>query len=245
MNVIQDISNWSDQWSLTISHIAHCSALRLEAAGSAKCQTSVRKPVDLYVEGAWFESQHRNLLSWLKFCGFPQSVQADIRIVLWLSRDHFPNLSISSFMCRPTFLHCNPQKKVQKIVVYQTAWCHIPEDINFLALDSFSFGCWCVNISLLFRLGTREKARESVQEGAVETILVATDRLFASTGDAAEMVRQARVLGQATAQLIQAIKVTWDGWVLVSQCRSLHATPCCPLWDFWLIKWNQTNWLKQ
>jgi hypothetical protein len=41
----------------------------------------------------------------------------------------------------------------------------------------------------------------------VETILVATDRLFASTGDAAEMVRQARVLGQATAQLIQAIKV--------------------------------------
>jgi hypothetical protein len=60
---------------------------------------------------------------------------------------------------------------------------------------------------LLFRLGTREKARESVQEGAVETILIATDRLFASTGDAAEMVHQARVLGQATAQLIQAIKV--------------------------------------
>nr|CAD7458197.1 unnamed protein product [Timema tahoe] len=56
------------------------------------------------------------------------------------------------------------------------------------------------------KMGTREKARESIQEGAVETILVATDRLFASTGDAAEMVRQARVLGQATAQLIQAIK---------------------------------------
>ncbi|XP_063237314.1 talin-1 isoform X2 [Bacillus rossius redtenbacheri] len=54
--------------------------------------------------------------------------------------------------------------------------------------------------------GTRERARESIQEGAVETILVATDRLFASTGDAGEMVRQARVLGQATAQLIQAIK---------------------------------------
>ena len=46
-----------------------------------------------------------------------------------------------------------------------------------------------------------------MQEGAVETILIATDRLFASTGDAAEMVHQARVLGQATAQLIQAIKV--------------------------------------
>jgi hypothetical protein len=73
--------------------------------------------------------------------------------------------------------------------------------------------------SLLFRLGTREKARESVQEGAVETILVATDRLFASTGDAAEMVHQARVLGQATAQLIQAIKVM----VLVQQEAGLDS----------------------
>lgn len=78
--------------------------------------------------------------------------------------------------------------------------------------------------SLLFRLGTREKARESVQEGAVETILVATDRLFASTGDAAEMVRQARVLGQATAQLIQAIKVI----VLVQmEAVSCHITCVC------------------
>ncbi|XP_014474910.1 PREDICTED: talin-1 isoform X3 [Dinoponera quadriceps] len=51
-----------------------------------------------------------------------------------------------------------------------------------------------------------ERAKESVQEGAVETILVATDKLFASTGDAGEMVRQARVVGQATAQLIQSIK---------------------------------------
>ncbi|XP_032666457.1 talin-1 isoform X3 [Odontomachus brunneus] len=51
-----------------------------------------------------------------------------------------------------------------------------------------------------------ERAKESIQEGAVETILVATDKLFASTGDAGEMVRQARVLGQATAQLIQSIK---------------------------------------
>lgn len=50
-----------------------------------------------------------------------------------------------------------------------------------------------------------ERARESIQEGAVETILVATDKLFA-TSDAGEMVRQARVLGQATAQLIQSIK---------------------------------------
>ncbi|KAL6422001.1 hypothetical protein ACFW04_010831 [Cataglyphis niger] len=51
-----------------------------------------------------------------------------------------------------------------------------------------------------------DRAKESIQEGAVETILVATDKLFASTGDAGEMVRQARVVGQATAQLIQSIK---------------------------------------
>ncbi|XP_048515080.1 talin-1 isoform X2 [Athalia rosae] len=51
-----------------------------------------------------------------------------------------------------------------------------------------------------------EKAKESVQEGAVETIFVATDKLFASTGDAGEMVRQAKVVGQATAQLIHSIK---------------------------------------
>ena len=51
-----------------------------------------------------------------------------------------------------------------------------------------------------------EKAKETVQEGAVEQILVATDKLFASNGDAGEMVRQARVVGLATAQLIQSIK---------------------------------------
>lgn len=54
--------------------------------------------------------------------------------------------------------------------------------------------------------GTREKARETKEEDHVETILVTTDKLFASTGDAGEMVRQARVLGQATAHLIQSIK---------------------------------------
>ncbi|GLV39682.1 rhea [Carabus blaptoides fortunei] len=56
------------------------------------------------------------------------------------------------------------------------------------------------------KLSGRERARESVQEFSVETILVATDKLFASSGDAGEMVKQARVLGQATAQLIQSIK---------------------------------------
>ncbi|KAL0267697.1 UNVERIFIED_CONTAM: hypothetical protein PYX00_009891 [Menopon gallinae] len=56
------------------------------------------------------------------------------------------------------------------------------------------------------RSASRERVRESVQESAVETILISTDRLLASSGDSAEMVRQARILGEATAQLIQAIK---------------------------------------
>uniref|UniRef100_A0A646QFM5 Talin1 n=1 Tax=Hemiscolopendra marginata TaxID=943146 RepID=A0A646QFM5_9MYRI len=56
------------------------------------------------------------------------------------------------------------------------------------------------------RMGPRETAQEGVSDGAVDTILVATDKLFSSTGDANEMVRQARILAQATAQLIQSIK---------------------------------------
>lgn len=44
------------------------------------------------------------------------------------------------------------------------------------------------------------------EDGAVDTILDATDRLFSSTGDASEMVKQAKILAQATSQLIQNIK---------------------------------------
>lgn len=54
---------------------------------------------------------------------------------------------------------------------------------------------------------SRERARESVQEHSVEEIYSATDKLSAATGDPNEMVRQARRLGQATAHLIQSIKV--------------------------------------
>lgn len=37
---------------------------------------------------------------------------------------------------------------------------------------------------------------------------MATDKLTAASGDTGEMIKQARVLGQATAQLIQSIKVS-------------------------------------
>lgn len=44
------------------------------------------------------------------------------------------------------------------------------------------------------------------RDSSVDTILSATDRLCSSTGDASEMVRQAKVLAQATASLIHNIK---------------------------------------
>jgi talin len=56
------------------------------------------------------------------------------------------------------------------------------------------------------KFASRERAQETVQEYSVEEIYTATDRLSAASGDANEMVKQARVLGQATAQLIQSIK---------------------------------------
>ncbi|XP_030759474.1 talin-2 isoform X2 [Sitophilus oryzae] len=56
------------------------------------------------------------------------------------------------------------------------------------------------------KLSGREKAKESVQEHSVEEIYTATDKISAATGDANEMVKQARRLGNATAQLIQSIK---------------------------------------
>ncbi|XP_042904301.1 talin-2 isoform X1 [Parasteatoda tepidariorum] len=52
----------------------------------------------------------------------------------------------------------------------------------------------------------KQRAQASVHDGAVDTILDATDKLFSSTGDAGEMVRQAKILATATATLIQAIK---------------------------------------
>ena len=43
-------------------------------------------------------------------------------------------------------------------------------------------------------------------EGTVDKILNATDQLFSSMGDTPEMVRQARILAQATSELVNALK---------------------------------------
>lgn len=41
---------------------------------------------------------------------------------------------------------------------------------------------------------------------SIDQILTASDRLFSSVGDAAEMVKQAKVLAQATAQLVSSLR---------------------------------------
>ena len=77
------------------------------------------------------------------------------------------------------------------------------------------------------RTGGRVRVKESVEEGAVDRILSASDRLISSTGDSGEMVRQARILAQATAQLIQAIKVSLE----LHGCKNL--VPLVPTLQNW------------
>ena len=56
-------------------------------------------------------------------------------------------------------------------------------------------------------------------DAAVDAILSATERLFSSMGNAQEMVRQAKILAEATSSLVNAIKLEAEretdpgGWV--------------------------------
>lgn len=56
------------------------------------------------------------------------------------------------------------------------------------------------------KIAGERKGETSLHEETVETILVSSERLFASEGNSAEMVRQAKVLAQATTELINSIK---------------------------------------
>jgi len=47
---------------------------------------------------------------------------------------------------------------------------------------------------------------EKYHDQSIDQILVASDRLFSSVGDAAEMVKQAKILAQATAQLVSSLR---------------------------------------
>uniref|UniRef100_T1K2Z5 I/LWEQ domain-containing protein n=2 Tax=Tetranychus urticae TaxID=32264 RepID=T1K2Z5_TETUR len=54
--------------------------------------------------------------------------------------------------------------------------------------------------------GSHRAKKVTENDGAVDTIIDATDKLFSSTGDAGEMVKQAKVLASATSQLVTDIK---------------------------------------
>lgn len=51
-----------------------------------------------------------------------------------------------------------------------------------------------------------EREKETIESTSVEKILMTSERVLEASGDPGEMVKQARLLGQATAQLIQSIK---------------------------------------
>ena len=79
---------------------------------------------------------------------------------------------------------------------------------------------------LLNNIKTRsvsDNAKEDDQDEAVETIISATDKIFVNSGDAGEMIRQARIVGQATAQLIKSIKCDADKQEDSEQQRRLLA----------------------
>lgn len=51
-----------------------------------------------------------------------------------------------------------------------------------------------------------EEAEEKHHDESIDQIIVASDRLFSSVGDAGEMVKQAKILAQATAQLVSSLR---------------------------------------
>ncbi|XP_033109397.1 talin-1-like isoform X3 [Anneissia japonica] len=59
--------------------------------------------------------------------------------------------------------------------------------------------------------GTSGTKQNQVYEESCDRIMVATEKLFSSVGNVAEMVKQAKVLAQATSQLVNAIKLEAEG----------------------------------
>lgn len=51
-----------------------------------------------------------------------------------------------------------------------------------------------------------EENEEKSHDESIDQILISSDRLFSSVGDTAEMVKQAKVLAQATAQLVSSLR---------------------------------------
>jgi len=65
-------------------------------------------------------------------------------------------------------------------------------------------------------------ADSQIYEDACEAILVATEMLFGSMGNAQEMVKQAKILAEATSMLVGAIRAESEGQIDADTRRRLH-----------------------
>ncbi|CAO1372381.1 unnamed protein product [Diamesa serratosioi] len=100
-------------------------------------------------------------------------------------------------------------REVAKAVTVLVETCNFASDNNELKGDLMA-AAKAVSISLTdllehIKVCSRERAHRVVDENPVENVIVCTDILVSST-DPQEMIRQARQLGHATAELIKSIK---------------------------------------
>ncbi|KAF5290986.1 hypothetical protein FQA39_LY14517 [Lamprigera yunnana] len=97
-------------------------------------------------------------------------------------------------------------KAIENLVVVCNDSCDNEELLNHLKIAAAEVTRSLNDLLDHIKLASRERAHETIQEKSVEMIYTATDKLSAASGNTGEMIKQVRVLGQATAQLIQSIK---------------------------------------
>ncbi|KAK4884901.1 hypothetical protein RN001_001172 [Aquatica leii] len=97
-------------------------------------------------------------------------------------------------------------KAVENLIVVCNDSCDNEELLNQLKIAAAEVSRSLNDLLDHIKLASRERVHETVQEKSVEMIYMATDKLSAASGNTGEMIKQVRVLGQATAQLIQSIK---------------------------------------
>lgn len=100
-------------------------------------------------------------------------------------------------------------REVAKAVTNLVETCNLATNNQQLKADLMAaakeVSCSLTKLLDNIKLTAPERATRLEEPSAVENVLVATD-LLVSSSDPQEMIRQARALGQATAELIQSIK---------------------------------------
>ncbi|XP_025831317.1 talin-2 isoform X1 [Agrilus planipennis] len=97
-------------------------------------------------------------------------------------------------------------RAVEKLVKTCSEACREDDLLNQLNAAAADVSASLNNLLKHIEGASKPKLVESMPEASVETIYMAADKLTAASGDAGEMIKQARVLGQATARLIESIK---------------------------------------